>query len=440
MKSNKYPAVIFWHKCSDEEKATILTRPSITKSQFVTTTVHDILKQVQSNGDHALRSLTLQFDNINIKQFRITPATIYQARNKLLDNTKQAINTAKKNITIFHEAQKLPKISVTTTPGVLCQQIVRPLNSVGFYIPGGKETPLVSTVLMLAIPALISGCKHIIMCSPPPIANEILYAAYICNVQEIYQVGGAQAIAAMGFGTESIKKVNKIFGPGNVWVTEAKKQISQEIHGISIDMLAGPSELLIIADQTANPKFIASDLLSQAEHSQDSQVILLTPSLDQVEKVKKEIEQQILSLPRYKIIRQSLSNSSLIITKNLKECVAISNNYAPEHLIIQTRYPRSLMHDITNAGSIFLGDWSPESAGDYASGTNHILPTYGCTTTKSGLNLTDFQKRITVQQLSKEGLLKLAPTIKILAQSEKLIAHKRSVTLRTTISEQEHGY
>ncbi|AKC60615.1 histidinol dehydrogenase [Blochmannia endosymbiont of Camponotus (Colobopsis) obliquus] len=432
MKNNSFPEIIFWHKCCNKKKTTLLTRPSIINTKHITIDVQNILKKVELNGDSALKSLTLQFDHTEIKQFRVTHTTIKQAQNKISKKFKEEIKIAKKNITVFHQAQKIPAINVTTSPGVLCQQITLPLNAVGLYIPG-KSAPLVSTVLMLAVPALIAGCKRTIICSPPPIADEILYAAYLCNIKEIYQIGGVQAIAAMGFGTESIAKVNKIFGPGNAWVTEAKKQISQKINGPTIDLLAGPSELIIIADNKANPKFIAADLLSQAEHGHDSQVILLTPSIELAKKVKKEIKKQILNLSRNKIIKKSLVNSSLIITSDLKECISISNQYGPEHLIIQTQYPRSLINFITNVGSIFLGDWSPESAGDYASGTNHILPTYGCTLTNSGLSLIDFQKRITIQQLSKEGLLNLAPTIQTLAKAEGLTAHEHAVTLRTTI-------
>jgi len=269
-----------------------------------------------------------------------------------------------------------------------------------------------------------------VLCSPPPIADEILYAAQLCGVQEVFQVGGAQAIAALAFGTETVPKVDKIFGPGNAWVTEAKRQVSQRLDGAAIDMPAGPSEVLVIADGGATPAFVASDLLSQAEHGPDSQVILLTPSQALASEVAQAVETQLAALPRAATARQALASSRLIVARDLAQCVAISNQYGPEHLIIQTRQPRDLVDAITSAGSVFLGDWSPESAGDYASGTNHVLPTYGYTATSSSLGLADFQKRMTVQELTPQGFMNLAATIETLAAAEQLDAHKNAVTLR----------
>lgn len=282
---------------------------------------------------------------------------------------------------------------------------------------------------MLATPARIAGCKKVVLCSPPPIADEILYAAQLCGVQDVFNVGGAQAIAALAFGTESVPKVDKIFGPGNAFVTEAKRQVSQRLDGAAIDMPAGPSEVLVIADSGATPDFVASDLLSQAEHGPDSQVILLTPAADMARRVAEAVERQLAELPRAETARQALNASRLIVTNDLAQCVEISNQYGPEHLIIQTRNARDLVDGITS-GSVFLGDWSPESAGDYASGTNHVLPTYGYTATCSSLGLADFQKRMTVQELSKEGFSALASTIETLAAAERLTAHKNAVTLR----------
>jgi histidinol dehydrogenase len=270
----------------------------------------------------------------------------------------------------------------------------------------------------------------VVLCSPPPIADEILYAAKLCGVEEVFQVGGSQAIAALAFGTESIPKVDKIFGPGNAWVTEAKRQVSQCLDGAAIDMPAGPSEVLVIADEGATPAFVASDLLSQAEHGPDSQVILLTPSLALAERVAEAVEDQLAQLPRAATARQALESSRLIVARDMQQCIAISNRYGPEHLILQTRTPRDLVEQITSAGSVFLGDWSPESAGDYASGTNHVLPTYGYTATCSSLGLADFQKRMTVQELTPQGFLNLAATIETLAAAEQLHAHKNAVTLR----------
>ncbi|RTF84892.1 histidinol dehydrogenase, partial [Serratia marcescens] len=276
----------------------------------------------------------------------------------------------------------------------------------------------------------IAGCRRVVLCSPPPIADEILYAAQLCGVQEVFQVGGAQAIAALAFGTESVPRVAKIFGPGNAFVTEAKRQVSQRLDGAAIDMPAGPSEVLVIADAGATPAFVASDLLSQAEHGPDSQVILLTPDAAMAQAVAEAVESQLAELPRAETARQALASSRLIVARDLAECVAISNRYGPEHLIIQTRNARELVDGITSAGSVFLGDWSPESAGDYASGTNHVLPTYGYTATCSSLGLADFQKRMTVQELTPQGFSNLAATIETLAAAEQLIAHKNAVTLR----------
>jgi len=270
----------------------------------------------------------------------------------------------------------------------------------------------------------------VVLCSPPPIADEILYAAKLCGVEEVFQVGGSQAIAALAFGTETVPRVDKIFGPGNAYVTEAKRQVSQRLDGAAIDMPAGPSEVLVIADEGATPAFVASDLLSQAEHGPDSQVILLTPSLALAEGVAKAVEQQLAQLPRAATARQALESSRLIVARDIAQCVEISNAYGPEHLIIQTRQPRELVDSITSAGSVFLGDWSPESAGDYASGTNHVLPTYGYTATCSSLGLADFQKRMTVQELTPQGFMNLAATIETLAAAEQLDAHKNAVTLR----------
>ncbi|WP_368876721.1 histidinol dehydrogenase, partial [Proteus mirabilis] len=287
-----------------------------------------------------------------------------------------------------------------------------------------------STVMMLGLPARIAGCRKIILCSPPPIADEILYIAQQIGIDEIFQVGGAQAIAAMAFGTESIPKVDKIFGPGNAYVTEAKRQVSQSLQGAAIDMPAGPSEVLVIADADADPAFIAADLLSQAEHGPDSQVVLLTPDEALAKAVISETQAQLTQLTRAEIAQQALAESRVIITRDLNQCIEISNRYGPEHLIIQTNDADSLVDSITSAGSVFLGAWSPESAGDYASGTNHVLPTYGYTATYSSLGLADFMKRMTVQKLTAQGLADLANTIEILAQAEQLTAHKNAVTLR----------
>lgn len=420
---------IDWQTCDDAQKQALLTRPAISASENISLTVRGILDKVKAEGDEALRFYSAAFDKTQVDALRVTAEEIDAAAARLGDDIKQAMATAVGNIETFHVAQTLPPVDIETQPGVRCQQITRPVASVGLYIPGGTA-PLFSTVLMLATPARIAGCQRVVLCSPPPIADEILYAAKLCGVKEVFQVGGAQAIAALALGTESVPKVDKIFGPGNAYVTEAKRQVSQRLDGAAIDMPAGPSEVLVIADAEATPAFVASDLLSQAEHGPDSQVILLTPSLQMAQEVAVAIETQLAELPRAETARKALESSRLIVTKDLQQCIEISNRYGPEHLIIQTRQARDWVDSITSAGSVFLGDWSPESAGDYASGTNHVLPTYGYTATCSSLGLADFQKRMTVQELTPQGFLNLAPTIEILAAAEQLTAHKNAVTLR----------
>jgi histidinol dehydrogenase len=424
-----FNTVINWNDCDAQRQRELLMRPAIAASDSISRTVSEILDNVKARGDAALREYSARFDNTEVQDLKVSQAEIDAAAERLSDELKQAMAVAVANIETFHRAQQLPAVDVETRPGVRCQQVTRPIDAVGLYIPGGSA-PLFSTVLMLATPARIAGCRRVVLCSPPPISDEILYAAKLCGVQEVFQAGGAQAIAALAFGTDSVPQVDKIFGPGNAFVTEAKRQISQRLDGAAIDMPAGPSEVLVIADARANPDFVASDLLSQAEHGPDSQVILLTPDSAMAQRVATAVERQLAALPRAETARQALAASRLIVASNLAQCVEISNQYGPEHLIIQTADARSLVEGITSAGSVFLGDWSPESAGDYASGTNHVLPTYGYTATCSSLGLADFQKRMTVQELSQQGFAGLAATIEILAAAEQLTAHKNAVSLR----------
>ncbi|ELY2651867.1 histidinol dehydrogenase [Cronobacter sakazakii] len=424
-----FTTIVDWNACSAQQQRELLMRPAISASESITRTVAEILDTVKARGDAALREYSAKFDKTDVAALKVTAEAIDAAAARLDDNVKQAMAVAVANIEKFHRAQQLAPVDIETLPGVRCQQVTRPVASVGLYIPGGSA-PLFSTVLMLATPARIAGCKRVVLCSPPPIADEILYAAKLCGVQEVFQAGGAQAIAALAFGTESVPKVDKIFGPGNAFVTEAKRQVSQRLDGAAIDMPAGPSEVLVIADSGATPDFVASDLLSQAEHGPDSQVILLTPDAAMAQAVADATARQLEALPRVQTARQALSASRIIVARDLAQCVAISNQYGPEHLIIQTRNARELVDDITSAGSVFLGDWSPESAGDYASGTNHVLPTYGYTATSSSLGLADFQKRMTVQELTPAGFSALAETIETLAAAEQLTAHKNAVTLR----------
>ncbi|MGO2508017.1 MAG: histidinol dehydrogenase [Vibrio hibernica] len=420
---------VVWQSLSEEQQDSVLERPAISNGANITDIVTGVLKQVQQEGDVALKALTEKFDKVVPESIRVSAAEIEAASNRLSDRMKQALQQAHKNISMFHQAQKAQPLRVETQPGVVCELVTRSINKVGLYIPGGSA-PLPSTVLMLGVPAQIAGCRKVVLCSPPPIADEILYVAKLCNIDEVYNVGGAQAVAAMAYGTETVAKVDKIFGPGNAFVTEAKRQVSNDFRGAAIDIPAGPSEVLVIADETADADFVAADLLSQAEHGPDSQVVLLTPSSVIADQVADALQKQLKLLSRVDIAEQALGSSVIVITESLTQCVTISNAYGPEHLIVQTKNPRELLPLLDNAGSIFLGQWSPESVGDYASGTNHVLPTYGYTRTYSSLGLADFSKRMTVQELSQQGLQGLADTVVTMAEAEGLDAHKRAVTIR----------
>ncbi|UTW44682.1 histidinol dehydrogenase [bacterium SCSIO 12696] len=423
------PKAVRWSELDSSQQRQLLSRPALANADSLADTVAAIIQRVRSEGDNALKALSTQFDKVELQQLRVDASSIDDAEARLGDDVKQALQQAASNIRRFHEAQKPQPIQVETQPGVVCEQHCVAMRSVGLYVPGGSA-PLPSTVLMLAIPAQIAGCQQITLCSPPPVADEILYAARLCGVTTIAQVGGAQAIAAMAYGTDSIAKVDKIFGPGNAFVTEAKRQVSNDISGAAIDMPAGPSEVLVLADDSANPGFVAADLLSQAEHGPDSQVILATPSESLANAVATELAQQLAQLPRAEIAAQALANSRLIVTDTLEQAIEVSNYYGPEHLIVQTADPRALLPQLRDAGSIFLGPWSPESVGDYASGTNHVLPTYGYTRNYSSLGLADFMKRFTVQELSADGLRQLGPTVATLADAEQLAAHGNAVRLR----------
>ncbi|WP_019350620.1 histidinol dehydrogenase [Vibrio splendidus] len=420
---------VVWQSLSESQQDSVLERPAITEGANITATVSDVIAKVRNEGDAALKELTEKFDRVTPESIRVSSTEIEEACARLTPEIKQALEQAYSNIAKFHEAQKPQPIKVETQPGVVCEQVTRAINTVGLYIPGGSA-PLPSTVLMLGVPAQIAGCRKVVLCSPPPIADEILYVANLCKIDEVYNVGGGQAVAAMAYGTESVSKVDKIFGPGNAYVTEAKRQVSNDFRGSAIDMPAGPSEVMVIADETADADFIAADLLSQAEHGPDSQVVLVTPSPVIADQVTDAVQKQLKELSRANIAQQALASSLIIIAESITQAIAISNFYGPEHLIVQTKNPRELLPLLDNAGSIFLGDWSPESAGDYASGTNHVLPTYGYTKTYSSLGLADFSKRMTVQELTADGLKGLAPTVVTMAEAEGLDAHKRAVTIR----------
>ena len=410
--------------------STLLERPTKTVDD-IEATVKEIFKEVQKKGDEAITKYTSLFDGVAVANLEVTPEEINEAIASIPQELKDAIQLAKSNIEKFHTAQKTTRVSVETTPGVACWQEKRPIQKIGLYIPGGTA-PLFSTVLMLAVPANIAGCKEIVLCSPPDkkgkINPAILYAAQLCGVTKILKVGGIQAIAGLTFGTASIPKVYKIFGPGNQFVTVAKQLATQ--FGVAIDMPAGPSELLIVADETAVPAFVASDLLSQAEHGTDSQVILVSTSKDLIDAVETEIQTQLEVLPRKAIATKAIENSKLIYVENDQIALDLIDEYGPEHFIICAKNEDFYVNNIGNAGSVFIGNYTPESAGDYASGTNHTLPTNGYAKNYSGVNLDSFLKSMTFQKITAEGIQNIGPAIELMAEAEGLQAHKNAVTLR----------
>ena len=413
-----------------EEWKELCKRPLLEKEDLEKTVLH-LLNEVRIHGDDAVLDLTGKYDGVRLKSLKVPCSEIIQSENLVPDELKAAIRVAWENISKFHSAQLVKESAIETCSGVRCWRKNVPIEKVGLYIPGGSA-PLFSTVLMLAIPAKLAGCKEIVLCTPPgkdgKVNPLILYAALITGVTEIIMAGGAQAIAAMAYGTESIPAVYKIFGPGNQYVTKAKELIRQD--GVQIDMPAGPSEVLIIADNKASPVFVAADLLSQAEHGADSQVLLLTDSRDLIEIVKQEIEMQLNTLPRKEIAAKALEKSSLILFNSLEECVDFSNLYAPEHLILNTLNANILADKVINAGSVFLGPFSCESAGDYATGTNHTLPTNGFARNQSGVSVESFMKKISFQEINKEGIKNLEKVISLIADAESLQAHKNAVTVR----------
>ena len=409
----------------------LLERPASGIMDEIYGRVKTVVENVEVGHDKALIQYEQAFDNVILKTLGVSQAELDEAAALVPEQLRDAIDRAAVNIRKFHESQ-LPSLSkVETTPGVTCWQKAVPITKVGLYIPGGTA-PLFSTVLMLAIPARTAGCSEIVLCTPPgrdgKVNPAILYAARVAGVNRIFKLGGAQAIAAMAYGTESVPKVSKIFGPGNPYVTAAKQIVS--LKDVAIDMPAGPSEVEVIADAQANPAFVAADLLSQAEHGRDSQVILLTTSAELIDKVQAEVNSQLALLPRNEIARVSLINSRIFLLHNDDEIIEMTNEYAPEHLIIQTQNASELAERVVNAGSVFIGPWSPESAGDYASGTNHTLPTSGYAKAYSGVNIDSFMRKITFQELTREGLASLGPVIETMAAGESLDAHKNAVTLR----------
>lgn len=425
--------VCTWNELDSSAQLSLLTRPAVRADEAVQKVAAEIIAKVRDGGDAAVRELTRKFDGADLETFRVDDREITAAISELSEDTLAAIDLAIANVRCFHEQQLPQAISVETMPGVLCERVSHPLESVGLYVPAGTA-PLPSTAVMLAVPATIAECPTKIMCTPPRRDGSadpaVLAAATRAGVTEIYKIGGAQAIAAMAYGTETVPSVSKIFGPGNVWVTSAKSLVSLDPAGASIDLPAGPSEVLVIADDAASAEFVASDLLSQAEHGVDSQVVLLTTSSKLAQQVCVEIEQQLETLSRAEIARSALRNSCAIIVESVDAAIRISNRYAPEHLILQIAAARDALPLIRNAGSVFVGPWTPEAVGDYCSGTNHVLPTFGFANVYSGLGVEQFLRQMTVQELSRDGLAALGGAVVELATLEGLDAHAAAVTRR----------
>ena len=419
--------ILYPHK---NDWADILKRP-VLSMETLRGTVCEVLDKIKAEGDKAVIEYEERFDKVKLDSLAVTDAEMKEAEAQVPIELKVAILLAQRNIYTFHKKQKFEGMKVETMEGVTCWQKAVGIEKVGLYIPGGTA-PLFSTVLMLAVPAKVAGCKEIVLCTPPnkegKIHPAILYAAQVSGVSKIFKAGGVQAIGAMAYGTESVPKVYKIFGPGNQYVMAAKQQVS--LHDVAIDMPAGPSEVEVIADETANPAFVAADLLSQAEHGVDSQVVLITTSEKLLNEVEYEVQRQLARLPRWEMAEKSLANSKLILVKDMEEAIAMTNEYAPEHLIIETSNYMELAEKVVNAGSVFLGSYTPESAGDYASGTNHTLPTNGYAKAYSGVSLDSFIRKITFQEINREGIQNIGPAIEVMAANEQLDAHKNAVSVR----------
>jgi len=422
-----------WQDLSEQQRSLLLRRPAVSQDDSVRASAAAIIDAVRQRGDLALAEFTAQFDGAGGTEFRVTEAEFASAAQQLAAEDLAAIDLAIANVRRFHEQQLPAPVSLETMPGVLCERISQPIDSVGLYVPAGTA-PLPSAAIMLAVPATIALCPRIILCTPPrpdgTADPAVLVAASRAGVAEIYKVGGAQAIAAMAYGTATIPKVRKIFGPGNPWVTSAKTIVSADPDGAAIDMPAGPSEVLVIADAVSSPEFVAADLLSQAEHGVDSQVVLVTTDAAQATSVQVEIRRQLESLSRSDIAASALENSLFIVAPDVAAAIEISNRYAPEHLILQIENPRAALSAVRNAGSVFVGRWTPESVGDYCSGTNHVLPTYGYAATYSGLGVDQFLRQMTVQELTRDGLENLGAAVIRLAGLEGLDAHAAAVSRR----------
>jgi histidinol dehydrogenase len=422
-----------WAELDGAEQEALLERPALHDDAEIHDQVGSILDEVRTGGDQAIRRMTERFDHVLLDDSRVGEDEVLAAKAQLNRDQLDAIQLAIANVTAFHEQQVPKPVVVETMPGVVCERVSQPLDAVGLYVPAGSA-PLPSAAIMLAVPAGIAGCPLRILCTPPrPDGSAdpaILVAASLANITEIFKIGGAQAIAAMAYGTRAVPKVRKIFGPGNAWVTCAKTLVAADRAGAAIDMPAGPSEVLVIADDGANAEFVAADLLSQAEHGSDSQVLLVTTSQPLGRQVQSQVDAQLQTLSRADIARDALKNSTIIIVDSVRSAIGISNRYAPEHLILQIANARGVLSDIRNAGSVFVGAWSPESVGDYCSGANHVLPTYGYATTYSGLSVDQFMRSMTIQELSRDGLERIGAAVTTLAGLEGLDAHAAAVSRR----------
>src|SRR5579872_1985532 len=427
--------ILDWETLSADERHAALTRPAQAARDDMESLAREIIARVRAGGDEALRAYSRRFDGAELQGLAASAEEFSQAERTLTSEQRSALERAIDNVERFHRAQRPDELTLETVPGVRCERIIRPISAVGLYVPAGSA-PLPSAVIMLAVPARIAGCPRRLLCTPPRpdgSANPaVLVAAALCGLDSVYKIGGAQAIAAMAYGTATVPKVDKIFGPGNAWVTAAKQAVAADPAGAACDMPAGPSEVLVIADEDARAEFVAADLLAQAEHDTQAQAILLTPSRALAQEVAAAIESQTRALSRQAILAQSLASSRCIVVKNLDSALEVANEYAAEHLILEVSEPRRWLEKVTSAGSVFLGTWSPEPMGDYCSGTNHVLPTYGYARAYSGLSVLDFVKRITVQELSPEGLRSLGPVAVTLARLEGLDAHAGAVTRRLT--------
>jgi histidinol dehydrogenase len=422
-----------WQDLTAEGRRAVLARPALANDASLQGRVAEIIERVRKEGDTALLDLTAKLDRVELKSLEVGQTEFTSAGDRLSEAQRAAIRAAAANIAAFHEPQVPTPLAVDTAAGVRCERVSRPIESVGLYVPAGNA-PLPSTALMLGVPARLAGCPTRILCSPPQadgrVDPAVLYAALVSGVQRVFKLGGAQAIAALAYGTETVPKVDKVFGPGSVWVTEAKAQVDRDPYGAARDYPAGPSEVLVIADASANPAFVAADLLSQAEHGADSQVLLLTTSAELASAVAAQVESQKATLPRRGIVDGALGHSRAVVVADLGEAFDISNRYAPEHLILQIEKPRDWLPRVRAAGSVFLGPWTPETVGDYCSGTNHVLPTYGFARRYSSLGVADFLRSMTVQELTSDGLRAIGPIATTLAELEGLDAHARAVTRR----------